>query len=495
MSIGIINSDYLDELGTIIRNLGYPQYTEAQKFTIKGKEGAIQLKDVIQHIGKLNLVNSISQEKLALKDIPARCFVTEKTSVVTSDNINISESAALLIRAQKLSDDMIMAGWIEALTHKLYVRILKKNEEGLWAIKAVKQIAVNNAQGFDMIKFNENVVVLGYTTDTSQGFLRLDINNDTVREHGEPTILTNVGYKNIKLCATGNLNQVEFRYFLWGYDEHRYGCTLSNTLTLDPYDSNSNGTTQVMKVGDRYKILHVQDGPNGLDWISYTVDSPYALNFAQVTADEIFIVRIGGNYNVITEMGRRVNELWWVDPEQSAQGGVYGSSAVAMAIATPSKAVVCYNGQNAVWGVIAPLRSKQRPASTKLLEGVFERLNLVKINNETYWLAAYGKGENSAQSKLVKIKVDIQNNTFSTIYEDNLPGLQGADIILTNNIDAIICANQYNMETQNSKLIAQTKTLGLGVVAAKAGDNIVGVSSRAALQGNYIPVEMVQPPQ
>ena len=77
MSIGIINSDYLDELGTIIRNLGYPQYTEAQKFTIKGKEGAIQLKNVIQHIGKLNLVNSISQEKLALEDIPARCFVTE----------------------------------------------------------------------------------------------------------------------------------------------------------------------------------------------------------------------------------------------------------------------------------------------------------------------------------------------------------------------------------------------------------------------------------
>ena len=168
---------------------------------------------------------------------------------------------------------------------------------------------------------------------------------------------------------------------------------------------------------------------------------------------------------------------------------------IAMAIATPSKAVICYNGQNAVWGVVVPLRSKQRPASAKLLEGAFERLNLVKINNETYWLAAYGKGENSAQSKLVKIKVDIQNNTFSTIYEDNLSGLQGADIILTNNIDAIICTNQYNMETQNSKLIAQTKTLGLGVVAAKAGDNIVGVSSRAALQGNYIPVEMVQPPQ
>ena len=495
MSIGIINSDYLDELGTIIRNLGYPQYTEAQKFTIKGKEGAIQLKNVIQHIGKLNLVNSISQEKLALEDIPARCFVTEKTSVVTSNNMVISENEALLIRGQKLSAGMIMEGWIEALTHKLYVRILKKNEEGAWDIKAAKQITANNVQGFDMIKINANVVVLGYTTDTSQGFLRLDINNDTVREHGEPTILTNVGYKNIKLCATNNLNQVEFRYFLWGYDEHAYGRTLSNTLTLDPYDTNPNGTTQTMKIGDKYKILHVQNGPNGLDYISYTVDSPYALNFAQVTANEIFIVRIGGNYNVITEMGRCINGMWWVDPEQSAQGGVNNSSAITMAIATPSKAVVCYNGQNAVWGIVAPLRSKQRPASTKLLEGDFEKLNLVKIDNETYWLAAYGKGENATQSKLIKIKVDIQNNTFSTIYEDNLSGLQRADIILTNNIDAIICANQYNTEMQNSKLIAQTKTLGLGVVAAKTGDKIVGVSSRTALQGEYIPVEMVQPPQ
>ena len=497
MSIGIMNSDYLDELGTIIRNLGYPQYTEAQKFAIKGKEGTIQLKDVIQHIGKLNLVNSISQEKLALEDIQARCFVTEKTSVVTSDNMAISENEALLIRGQKLSDNMIMEGWIEALTHKLYVRILKKNEEGLWAIKTAKQIAVDNAQGFDMIKINANVVVIGYTTDTAQGFLRLDINNDTVREHGAPTILNNIGYKNIKLLVIDNSNNVEFRYFLWGYNDHEYGKTFSNILQLDPYDADPNGTTQIMKEGDGKKILHIQEPNqlNALDYISYTVDSPYALWVAQLTANEMFIARIGAGGNIITEIGRNKEGLWWIIPLESAQGGVDGASTITAAIATPNKAVVCYNGQNAVWGVVAPMRSNQRPASVKLLEGNFEKLNLVKIDNETYWLAAYGKGENSAQSKLVKIKVDIQNNTFSKIYEDNQPGLERADIILMNNIDAIICANQYNIDMQNSKLVAQTKTLGLGVVAAKAGDKIVGVSSHAALQGNYIPVEMVRPQQ
>lgn len=495
MSIGIINSDYLDELGTIIRNLGYPQYTAAQKFTIKGKEGAIQLKDVIQHIGGLNLVNSISQEKLALEDIQARCFVTEKTSVVTSDNMGISESSALLIRGQKLSDDRIMVGWITALSHRLYVRILKKNEEGVWLVKVAKQIAVDNAQGFDMIKITENVVVLGYTTDTAQGFLRLDINNDIVREHGSPTILNNVGYKNIKLWGIDNSNNVEFGFFLWGYNDHEYGRTISNRLRLDPYDSNPNGTTQIMKDGG--SALHIQEDRSqpAKAYISYTLDSPYALWVSQLTSNEFFICRIGANSNVIMEIARNVKGVWWVIPTESAQGAVNNSSAIAAAIATPSKAVVCYNGQNAVWGVVAPMRSDHRPEGVKLLDGDFEKLNLVKIDNETYWLAAYGKGENSAQSKLVKIKVDIQNNTFSTIYEDKQSGLERADIILMNNIDTIICANQYNMETQNSKLVAQAKTLGLGVVAAKAGDKIVGVSSRAALQGDYIPVEMVRPQQ
>lgn len=493
MAQGLVDLSLLEEIGGTIRNLGYPQYTGAQKFTIGEKEGTLRLNDIIQHIGQLNLVNSISQEKLALEDIQARCFVTEKTSVTNSEDIIISESGALLIRGQQLSDNTLMEGWIEELTHRLYVRILKKTEEGGWSIKTVKQIAVDSAQGFDLIKINANVVVIGYTTDMFQGFLRLDINNDIIREHGNPTILNNVGYKNIKLWIIDNSNNVEFGFFLWGYNDGKYGRTISNSLRLDPYDVDPSGNTQVMKDGKR--PLHVQEDTTkpATAYISYTHNGPHALWATQLTANEIFIVRIGANYNIITEIGRNRDGVWWVIPLESAQGSVNGATAITAVIATPTKAVVCYNGQNAVWGVVAPMRSNQRPNHVKLLDGNFERINLIKIDNDTYWLSAYGKGDNSAQSKLLKVKVDIQNNTFSTIYEDAQPGLENADMVLLDNINAVICANKYNAETQNSKLIGQSKKLGLGVAVAQEGDNIVGVSSSAALQGNYIFVETVRP--
>ena len=493
MAQGLVDLSLLEEIGETIRNLGYPQYTAVQKFTIGEKEGTLRLNDIIQHIGQLNLVNSISQEKLALEDIQARCFVTEKTSIINSEDIIISESSALLIRGQQLSDDTLMEGWIEALTHRLYVRILKKTEEGGLSIKTVKQIAVDNAQGFDLIKINANVVVLGYTTDMFQGFLRLDINNDIIREHGNPTILNNTGYKNIKLWIVDNSNNVEFGFFLWGYNDGKYGATISNTLKLDPYDVDPSGNTQTMKDGKKRLCVQEKMTEPAKDYISYTHNGPHALWTTQLTANEIFIVRIGANYNIITEIGRNINGIWWVVPTESAQGSVNGATAITAAIATPNKAVVCYNGQGAVWGVVVPMRSNQRPNHVKLLDGNFGRINLIKIDNDTYWLAAYGEGENSARSKLLKIKVDIQNNTFSTIYEDAQPGLENADMVLLDNINAVICANKYNVNTKNSKLVGQFKKLGLGVAVAKEGDNIVGVSSSAALQGNYIFVETVRP--
>ena len=73
--------------------------------------------------------------------------------------------------------------------------------------------------------------------------------------------------------------------------------------------------------------------------------------------------------------------------------------------------------------------------------------------------------------------------------------MEGGSPVFMNNIDILTFASFYNAETQGRKLIASPIKLNLGVMVAKQNDQIIGVSSQKALQGEYCSVEVIRPEQ
>jgi hypothetical protein len=497
-----IDTKYLDEIGEEIRNFGYNQYSQNHQFTLKEKEGATQLKDVIKYIGQLNLSNSISQEKLALEDIPVRCFVTEKNSVQNQLNINISENAPKLIQGIKISNTQVLVGWIEKISNKMYIRVLMKNEENQWQLQGSKQIQFENIRCFDFCKLVNDSIILGFTTDANQGFLRLDINNGNVREHGTATIVNDVligennnmptaGFPQIKLWKS---NDTEFGVILWGKNDGQYGATISYRVNVYPYDTDANGTSQPMATVPGSHICSMYQG-HGYTWQSYTTNDPHSLAIRQVSNNIIFVARVALNENVVTNTIRYINGRWWEVGDESTQGSVNGSGIITTEIISNSKAIVCYTGQQAVWAKIVAIQGNTASNPQKLLDGNFSRLELYKYNTETYCLAAYGTGANSSQSKLLKFKIDISNNNFTTIYQCSQENMEEGSPVFMNNIDILTFASFYNTETQGRKVIASPLKVNLGVTVAKQNDQIIGVSSQKALQGEYCSVEVIRPEQ
>lgn len=497
-----IDTKYLDEIGEEIRHLGYAQYSQNNQFTLKEKEGTNQLKDIIKYIGQLNLSNSISQEKLALEDIPARCFVTEKNSVQNQPNIIISENHPLLVQGIKISDTQALVGWIEKISNKMYVRVLTKNDENQWQLQGNKQIQFENIRCFDFCKLVNDSIILGFTTDTNQGFLRLDINNGNVREHGEATIVNDMligdnnkmstaGFPQIKLWKS---NDTEFGVILWGKNDNQYGATISYRVNVYPYDTDPNGTVQPMATVPYSHLCSMYQG-HGYTYLSYTTNYPYSLAVRHVSNSVIFVARVALNNNVVTNTIRYVNGRWWEVGEESTQATINGAGIITTEIISNSKAIVCYTGQQAVWAKIVKIQGDTASNPQKLLDGNFSRLELYKYNTDTYCLAAYGVGENSNQSKLLKFKIDISNNTFTNIYQCSQEKMEGGSPVFMNNIDILTFASFYNAETQGRKLIASPIKLNLGVMVAKQNDQIIGVSSQKALQGEYCSVEVIRPEQ
>lgn len=497
-----IDTKYLDEIGVEIRNLGYAQYSQNNHFTLEEKEGAFQLKDVIKNIGQLNLSNSISQEKLALEDIPARCFVTEKNSVQNQDNIILSENAPLLAQGIKLSDTEALVGWIEKISNKMYVRVLVKNEENQWTLKGSKQIQFDNIKCFDFCKLVNDSIILGFTTDANQGFLRLDINNGNVREHGTATTVAEfeignnnkmptAGYPQIKLWKS---NDTEFGVILWGKADIQYGTTISYRVNVYPYDTEPNGTAQPMTTVACSQLCSMYQG-RGYTWLSYTTNYPYSLAVRQVSNNTIFIARVGQDYNVIAQTIRYVNDRWWEIQDEAVTGYVNGAGIITTEIINNSQAIVCYTGQQSVWAKIVKIHGNNSSNPQKLLDGNFSRLELYKYTTDIYCLAAYGIGENSNNSILLKFKINTSNNTFTNIYECAQKNMEGGSPVFMNNIEILTFASYYNAETQGRKLVGCPLKLDLGVTVAKPNDQIIGISSQKALQGEYCSVEVIRPEQ
>lgn len=377
-----------------------------------------------------------------------------------------------------------------------------KNEENQWQLQGRKQIQFENIKCFDFCNLVNNSIILGFTTDANQGFLRLDINNGNVREHGEATIVNDMligennkmstaGFHQIKLWKS---NDTEFGVILWGKNDGQYGKTISYRVNVYPYDTDPNGTLQPMATVPYSHICSMYLG-RGYTWQSYTVNHPHSLAVRQVSNNIIFVARVALGENVVTNTIRYINGRWWEVADEVTQGSVNGAGIITTEIISNSKAIVCYTGQQAVWAKIVKIQGSTASSPQKLLDGNFSRLELYKYDTDTYCLAAYGVGENSSQSKLLKFKIDISNTTFTNIYQCSQETMEEGSPVFMNNIDILTFASSYNTETQGRKLIASPLKINLGVTVAKQNDQIIGVSSQKALQGDYCSVEVIRPEQ
>lgn len=489
----LINEQRGRELATEIRACGYSDYGDDAKFVFYNTENLpnlITFKDAVHYIGQLNLSNSIDEDRLALESIPVRSFVTEKSLINDQPEVEISASGAYLIRNIKIAPNKVLVGWLEYPTRKFYLRLIVRNEEENWEAKAAMQILGDNITGIDIVQLSPTVVIAAYTSETAQGFQRIDINEGSLRKHGEISPSVAQGFLHIRVWRRA---ENEFAYILWGLDNMEdggYGATVGDSVILTPYDSDPNGNTQSMEFGQRR--LKSGDGSNR-DYLSYTNrNTPHALCAQQISPTSLVIFRICKNSNVVTTVCEYVNGGYWERLNKSTQSGQNGASIITGLVATSTKAIICYNGQGKIWAAIASINSTRREAAQSLLDGDFSKICLVGLGHDTYLLFAYGDDAASDSSCLIKFKVNFENNTFDIIFRSNQQGYGMGEPVLLDNLNIVVCANKYNTETQTNKVMFKPIQLNMGIVLAKHGDPILGVTTKPVVQGEYVPVAMVK---